>query len=326
MLHHSVKQLIRARGFSFHQYLHTVSSFLLFSAVLLSTLAIVTGYSKALYLELSVKLTLTSLSVLLLLEIMHSSRGALMLCTLLASLTIAIHYILIATSSHLAIAIAVVHVVQALLWAWLRSLFAKAPQHLSYLLTWGMLYVTISAYSRSLPVDLQYARVALVIALATISTPALLAGSTALQNVVAVERAVGEAVGQAIVARVRRVKLWAELTASKVRTMLKKVLGVSLGKAPQEKALKLVQTTARVVGSVETTVETSTMQRLERLLSHIIKCGRVLEDTIVRKVRTGMAKMVKHLHHTFEYSLATISLVLGLLILLALIIFILLAL
>jgi hypothetical protein len=300
-----------------------VSSFLLFSAVLLSTFAIVTGYSKALHLELSVNLTLISLSVLLLLEIMHSSRGALMLCTLLASLTIAIHYILIATSSSLAMAVAVAHVVQALLWAWLRSLFARAPQHLTYLLTWGTLYVTISAYSRSLPVDLQYARVALVIALATIATPALLAGSSALQNVIAIESAVGEAVGQAIVARVR---LWAELAANKVRTMLKKVLGVSLGKAPQEKALKLMQTTARVVGSVEITVETSTMRRLESLLSHIIKCGRVLEDTIVKKVRTGMAKIVKHLHRTFEHSLATISLVLGLLILLALIIFILLAL
>uniref|UniRef100_A0A7J3Z4U7 Uncharacterized protein n=1 Tax=Ignisphaera aggregans TaxID=334771 RepID=A0A7J3Z4U7_9CREN len=318
--------MIRARGFSFQQYLHIVSSFLLFSAVLLSTFAIVTGYSKASHLELSVKLTLISLSVLLLLEIMRSSRGTLMLCTLLASLTIAIHYILIATSSSLAIAVTVVHVVQALLWAWLRSLFARAPQRLTYLLTWGTLYVTISAYSRFLPVDLQYARVALVIALATIATPALLAGSTALQNVIAIESAVGEAVGQAIVARVRRVRLWAELTANKVRTMLKKVLGVSLGKAQQEKALKLVQTTARVVVSVEITVETSTMRRLERLLSHIIKCSRVLEDTIVKKVRTGMAKIVKHLHHTFEYSLATISLVLGLLILLALIIFILLAL
>jgi len=60
---------------------------------------------------------------------------------------------------------------------------------------------------------------------------------------------------------------------------------------------------------------------VEALLTYIVKSARVLEDIAVEKIRVEVVKAIKQLHHLFEYSLATISLILGLLILLSLIVY-----
>lgn len=62
----------------------------------------------------------------------------------------------------------------------------------------------------------------------------------------------------------------------------------------------------------------------ERFLGEIVEFYRRSEDEIIDKIRLKIVKGIEILHHVFEYSLMTTSLILGLLILLALMIYILL--
>jgi|GEM_PF-1963517 len=345
MSRRSLSLLGKSVHVDFHLYLHVVVSSLMISAVLFSTIA--TSYSELLYTEFSLKISLIGLSVLVLVEIVHRSKSAPVLCALMAVLMFLNYYILVAVTYRLLIAIKLIHVTQLLLWTRLKNALFTISPRIVYVYTWSVLYTTISTYSKLLPLE-NYAKTLLVAVIATLMTPLFLIGSKVLREAtIKAGSLLSAIITRAIFMGVRRVKRPCDrftnkirsllgkthiivlekrlndLFASKIRALLGGAIIIDLDKYSQKISSKLVILSKKPLEGSDIDVETCTTRKLEVLLSRLIRSCRVLEDVVLESIRIRVIKLVERLHHAFEYSLTIIPLVLGLLMLLAMVIYVL---
>ena len=306
----------------FHLYLHIIVSSLMLSGVLLSTIAIT--YGELFYTELALKISLIALSILVLIEIVYKGGNSLLLCTLIATLMLLNYYIIIAITHRVLIAIILTHTAQLLLWANLKNTFSTTSSQILYLYTWSTLYTTISTYSKLLLLQ-YFAKTLLVVIIATLMTPLILVGSRVLRKTtVKIESLLDVIVTRVTSTVVRQVKILTALFTSKTKILLEKASATKLEKSTQKILFKPELFTKRLLeSSSKIDVEILTIQDLEALLNRFISFYRVLEDKALESMRVKVVKIVERLHHVFEYSLTILPLILGLLILLAMIIYVL---
>ena len=306
-------------SFSFSWYFHILIATLVLVSVFFSTLAGVSG--EFLYFEFSLKYTITALSVLVVASVIYKDKSVTVLCALLV-LVIITGYCILLEPPLLPIAV-LLYVVQLLIWIYVRD-FLATHSHLVYFYTWGILYTTTSIYSRALTVH-SITRQFFVFTVSAITTPIFLALSniapyqhlaipttrvfSTMSRALRVVSSVKSALSSVVRSLASRVEISWRLSSVKFKHTL---LGVLLGKlALAERALR----------GLLPTLEEFAADKLGNITDRLVEFTRNLEDVIIEKIRSELVEAIRKLHHVFEYSLATVSLVLGLLILLALLIY-----
>jgi len=110
--------------------------------------------------------------------------------------------------------------------------------------------------------------------------------------------------------------------ASRVKRSVELLFNTEFKSKIRDAASRLFLPIVKQLDKAIVSLELLTARNFEIIFSKLVKSTRILEDIVVEKIRVEIVKTIRQLHYLFEYSLATVSLILCLLILLALIVYV----
>ena len=329
--HDTISGHVHSEGvFDFSQYFQFLVTTILVLGLALSTVALV--FNEILYYEFSLKFYLIALSLLVLLEIILGNKSIKALCILTAILVLVSYSVFISSSWFFPVsAIILLHATQISLWSQLKIVMSKTSPRIVFLYAWSVIYVSASSYTR-IYADHFITRYLATLIVSTTMTLILLITSSKLREFERVDSVVLDIAGKITskAEKVVRISLNAENTilkiagkiASRVKRSVELLFNTEFKSKIRDAASRLFLPIVKQLDKAIVSLELLTARNFEIIFSKLVKSTRILEDIVVEKIRVEIVKTIRQLHYLFEYSLATVSLILCLLILLALIVYV----